>query len=292
MLFKKIAVFQLAPSFAPSPIDLEEKLASRALQKVNKSQASTVGAMPVHEGRYLIHEQGYSLWHLGTESWILPSSVVNEFVDEQCKEFEKRNGFPAGRKVKRDMKDEALMTLRAKSFTRKKFTRCVIDHGRRRLYVEASSWNSADEPVSFLRELLESLPALGLMPVKRLSETLTGWVVEQNAPPKFSLFQSFEIRSASDGPKISYSTYAENSADVQKHLADGMKVSRVALRWGEDISFTASDSGFLKSVKNYAITEEAGADSFQAGMLIGASTMGGLVDEYIAAIGGILVPEE
>src|SRR3546814_10996077 len=89
---------------------------------------------------------------LGVEQKLLPSSVVQQAIDERASELEQREGFKPGRKQLRDLKDQVTAELMPRAFAKRRSTRAWIDPVSGRIVVEAASPSSAEDLLEVLRD--------------------------------------------------------------------------------------------------------------------------------------------
>src|SRR3546814_10067194 len=83
---------------------------------------------PATTNAQLVYAQGKQmLIALGVEQKLLPSSVVQQAVDERASELEQRQGFKPGRKQLRDLKDQVTAELMPRAFAKRRSTRAWID---------------------------------------------------------------------------------------------------------------------------------------------------------------------
>lgn len=290
MFFKSIFAYQLPEGFILNPIDLESALEAAPLLPLTKANPQGSGAVATHEDRMCISVENFSVWTFGTESWILPASVVKAFLEEKFKEYKLRNGYEPGRKVKRDMKDDAIVNLRTDPFKKRRSTRVIYDVKRNRLLVDARSAGASEDALGFLQKLLGGLPCTPILTNDiPLSMIMTRWITTQTVGCNFSLNQSFVLESPTkEGTKISYKTYDENARDVQDHLAEGMTAASVAVQWADTLRLTVKPTGQLAGVKYIGMDEPASsdADNFRNELLVGATFMSKMVDDFLAAVTG------
>src|SRR3546814_19846377 len=89
---------------------------------------------------------------LGVEQKLLPSSVVQQAVDERASELEQRQGFKPGRKQLRDLKDQVTAELMPRAFAKRRSTRAWIDPVSGWIVVDAASPSRAEELLELLRD--------------------------------------------------------------------------------------------------------------------------------------------
>src|SRR3546814_11544582 len=123
---------------------------------------------------------------LGVEQKLLPSSVVQQAVDERASELEQRQGFKPGRKQLRDLKDQVTAELMPRAFAKRRSTRAWIDPVSGWIVVAAASPSRAEELLEVLRDEVDGLslelPELAQSP----ATAMTAWLAGGDAPGTFA----------------------------------------------------------------------------------------------------------
>ena len=88
---------------------------------------------------------------------------------------------------------------------------------------------------------------------------MTGWVAEGEAPSHFTLDQDLELRSA-EKATVRYVKHTLDGEEIRQHIADGKVVTRLAMTWGDRISFLLNENLQIKRLSFLDLLKEQ-ADS-------------------------------
>jgi len=130
MWFKNLQIYQLADDFTLTPEELHEAMQDKAFQPCQGLDTHRSGWTSVlgKHGDQLVHAtNGRLMFCMRREERILPASVVREAVEEKVDEIELRENRSVGRKEKTDIKDEIIVDLLPRAFTRSQRSYGYID---------------------------------------------------------------------------------------------------------------------------------------------------------------------
>ena len=203
-----------------------------------------------------------------------------------------RRVFPSERKR---LKDEAVMTLLPKAFTRHQLTYAYIDPVLNLLIVDASSRKKAEELTILLRESLGSLPVIPPMVGHAPADVMTRWLKEGGYPEDFALAEQVELKDELDEQSVLRS----KGMDVQSEpligaLEQGMQVKKLAMTYDEHTEFLLEDDLTVKRLKFKDMLRESVdeldkddvAGRFDADFSIMSSVIANLLPELFEAFGG------
>lgn len=165
---------------------------------------------------------------LQTESRILPSGAIKDAVDARVREIEDKEARKVYRKEKQQIKEDVLVGMIPRAFTRKKHTQAVIDRHQGMIYVDARSTNDASAVLSKLREGLGSLPVVPLDTKMPLRVTACNWIKNIDVPDALSLGERCKL-AGHDSERVQYTNYPLDGEEVQAHLATGLVPAAVEL---------------------------------------------------------------
>lgn len=186
----------------------------------------------------------------GSQEKILPPAVVDELLAKKLDEFEEQTGHRLGGKARKLLKGTILQELLPKAFVKPGRTDAYIDFDRNLIAIDTSSRKVAEDVVSLVRQASGSFPALPLHPEVSPRAVLTGWLAGGGLPEKFVVGDECELRAAdSDGAVVKIQRSDLASDEVTKHLEAGMQCTRLALVYGDAVSFVIDESLVLRKVK-------------------------------------------
>lgn len=264
--FKNLVCYQLDRAWTLTPGALEALLAQRPLKPCSAMSLQSNGWIaPIEDGGLVRDLERHLLIALGMEQKLLPSSVVNDEAKLKAQEFERSRGFKPGRKMMKDLKDQAAIELMPRAFARRREVRAWIDPAANRLVVDTASIAQAEILVEELRaalgELAVSIPNADPSP----AVTLTQWLTTGAAPSPFMLEDECEL-TGNDQSKsvVRYLRHPLDNPQIQRHLEAGMHVTRLGLSWNSRISFVLNDKLQLRRLRFLEMEEADDAGSAQA----------------------------
>jgi len=251
-LFKNLRLFKLDDPAVIHPDQIEEKLAQRRFRPCGPLETATMGwVAPLGEGGALSHVGGDCILVCARrQERILPATVVAETLDEKITEIEDREARTVGRKERRQLKDEVLLDLLPRAFTRSRRSCAYLDRQTGWLLVDAASATAAEDLVDLLRETLGSLPVHPPRPTQPPQLLLTQWVNTGDLPLGLTLGDECELRDARDDKVVARCRGHDLAGEeVATHLRSGKQVTKLALDWREVLTFVLQDDLSLKRLR-------------------------------------------
>jgi recombination associated protein RdgC len=295
MWFKNLQIYRLPKNWATDTSQLEEQLAKLTLQACSATDAQSIGWVPPCDGGALIHAVNQQwLLALGVEQKLLPASVVKQFASDKAKAIEEAEGRRVGRKEMREIREEMTIELLPRAFVRRRSTFGWIDPLNGWLVIDAAAPAKAEEFLEQLRKSVDGLPAKLLKVTQSPSAAMTGWVASGEAPSGFTLDQDLELRSA-EKATVRYVKHTLEGEEIRQHIATGKIVTRLAMTWGERISFVLNENlqvkrlTFLDILKEQADGQAENADErFDLDFTLMTGEVARLLDDLLEALGGEL----
>ncbi|MGM0564796.1 MAG: recombination-associated protein RdgC [Pseudomonadota bacterium] len=257
MLFRNLQVYRFQSPFELSAEQLEERLSAAAFQPCGKSQPASQGWVAAlgRHGSTLVHAgSGRLLICLRVEERLVPPAAVREALEEKVESIEAEEHRPVRGKERTRLRDELMLDMLPRAFTRSRYTRAYIDSAGGFLVVDSSSARRAEELLSALREALGSLPVIPLQVRNAPHSVFTGWLRQGSAEEPFELADRCELHGVDDGEGVvQIRRQALDSEEVQVHLEAGKVVTKLALHYAERLSFVLDDA---LSVKQLRLSDE------------------------------------
>lgn len=296
MWFRNLQFYRLPKNWADNASVLEEQLAKLTLQPCSTSAMQSVGWVAPRAGGALVHAVNRQwLIALGAEQRLLPASVVKQFADDKAKDIEENEGRKVGRKEMRELREAMGIELMPRAFVRRHTTFCWIDPVNGWLVVDSASPARAEELLEHLRKSVDGLPVKLVKVTQSPSSAMTGWVAGGEAPKTFTLDQDLFLRSA-EKAEVRYVHHTLEGEDVRQHIAAGKVVTRLAMTWGERISFVLTENlevkrlGFLDIIKDEADGQAENEDErFDIDFTLMTGEVSRLLDDLVLALGGEVV---
>ncbi|MGB0665165.1 MAG: recombination-associated protein RdgC [Pontibacterium sp.] len=254
MWFKNVIAYQLTEAFKADAEALEQALQAQVFTPCSHQQQTSQGWVSASNGLAdaLVHPvQGFMMVAAKTEDKILPSSVVKQLVDEKVEKIELDEGRKVYKKERDQLKDETIIDLLPRAFSKYNTTHALIAPAQGWIFVHASSHNKAESLLNLLRESLKSLPV-------RLPETnhspsalMSQWVEKpEDLPQGFTVLDEAEMRdNLVEGGVIRIKGQALHNEEYIAHLEAGKRVVKLAVEWQEQLQFVLNEDLSIKRIK-------------------------------------------
>lgn len=262
MLFKNLCLYRLDEPFAFDADTLEARLADerfRPCGKLDEASVGFVGVQDAGDGRLVFEHQNRLLIRLQEQRKLLPASVVKDAVDEQVDRIEDTEARKVRKRERDRIKDEVLLDLLPRAFSRTRSTYGYIDIDSGWLIVDASSWNRAEAFTERLRDAVTRLPIAPPRLQEAPQSIMSRWVASGQLPNDLQLGEECVLSDPDrEGAEIRCKRQDLGSPEIATHLNAGKQVTRLALGWHERLDFLL-DADF--SIKRLRFPDvEAGDD--------------------------------
>lgn len=257
MWFRNLQVYCLDQEWALSPGGLEQVLAEHTLQPCPPLAMTSRGFVAPGVTPALVESlDRHLLFALGLERKVLPASVVADRAAELAAEWEKVRGVKPGRKLQREFKDRATSELLPRAFAPRRVVRVWIDAANARLIVDSPTPAPAEEATETLRDALGELALSLPMPERAPEAVLSDWLRAGATPAGFELGEECELTGPdATRPTLRYQRHPLQTKEIQQHLVDGFRVSKLALTWRARVSFVVDQKLQIKRVDLLAVDE-------------------------------------
>jgi recombination associated protein RdgC len=259
MWFKNLKIYRFSKPFSMSAESLDEQLAQKSFQPCASAQPSSLGwVAPLIAGNEnqssqtaLTHTIGKTtMLCIRQEEKILPGSVINDALNEKLDAIQTETGRRPVGKYKQSLKDEIILDLLPKAFTRSKRTYAYLDLNLQLMIVDAASSNKAEELIEFLRQTLGSLPVVPLKTSIPPVSLMTSWLKGNDLKDDFQIKDECELRESDDeGAILRCKRQDLSSEEIQMHLDNGKEVTRLAVNWNDTIECVLQDDLAIKRLK-------------------------------------------
>jgi len=272
MFFKNLQVYRFTRPMEQDENALERNLEEFKFKPCGSQDISKLGwvfPMGKSGSMYTHINQKQILICLKKEEKMLPAGVIKDQLAERVEAIELEQGRALKKKEKDTLKEDIVMQLLPRAFSRTSQTYAWIDNETKMLYVDCSSARKAEELISLLRKTLGSLPVVPVQLQNQTDVVMTDWLVEGNIPANFKLEDEAELCSALEGGGIIRCKQQDLlSEEIKKHLDSDKFVTKLALNWADSISFVMGEEFALKRVKFSDVLQEQNehieADDFAA----------------------------
>lgn len=250
-MFKNIITYRFNKPFSIDAESLEAAINDFKFTPCGSQDISRFGFTPAFGklGKILVHAaEGYLMVAVTKESKIIPAASIKERLNDKVELLEQSEGRKLSKKEKDALKDEIITEMLPQAFTKQSATKALILLEQQLILIDSSSASKAEELLALLRKALGSLPVIPINYKNPVESNLTDWVKSGFAPSPFELQQEAELRgNESEVAKFKNQDLAED--EVLAHIENGMQVHKLALKFGQSMTFVMCSSGDLKRVK-------------------------------------------
>jgi recombination associated protein RdgC len=298
MFFKNLQVYRFTRPLEQDADTLEKNLEEFKFKPCGSQDISKLGwVFPMGKsGSMYTHLAAKQiLICLKKEEKMLPAGVIKDQLNERVEAIELEQGRALKKKEKDSLKEEIVMQLLPRAFSRTSQTFAWIDPEADMLYVDASSTRKAEELISLLRKTLGSLPVVPIQLKNQADVIMTDWLTDGNIPSNFALEDEAELCSALEGGGIIRCKQQDLlSEEIKNHLSADKFVTKLALNWADSISFIIGEEFALKRIKFADVLQEQNEDidkddfaaRFDADFALMTGEIKQLVPAVIEAFGG------
>jgi recombination associated protein RdgC len=297
-VFKNVMVYRIGEGFAPTLADVQTALEPVQFVECGASQEKSIGWVPPRGEAYgplLESVAGQWIMKLMIESKAVPGNVVRRKADERIAEIEAATGRKPGKKEKRELMDEVLLSLLPQAFARQSNVLVWMDLENRRLVLNAGSQGKADEVMSALMTVMGGLSVSLIQTVTSPQAAMTQWLLAPTPdewPADLSVERETVLKSTGeDAASVRFTRHHLANDDVRKHVLEGKLPTQLALSWDGRVAFVLTETLQLKKVQYLdGVMDESGTDKkedrFDADVTLSTGLLGPLIDSLIVALGG------
>lgn len=294
-MFKNLITYRIGEGWAADAQQLAEQLAKEPFLPCAPTQPLAVGWAPprgIEHAPLVEVVDGHWLVKLKREVRLLPSSVVQERVDELAEHIEETTGRKPGKKAKKDLKEQAQHELLPRAFTKTSATQVWIAPQQRLLFVDAGSSSRVDEVITLL---IQASPGLSLQLVQTAESpaaVMAAWLTDGVTPEGFQIERECELKGSDEQkPVVRYARHPLDIDEVRAHLTSGKMPTRLALSWKERVAFTLTEGFAIKKISFLDLAfegrpEASGDEAFDADLALATGELGGLIPALIEGLGG------
>jgi recombination associated protein RdgC len=297
-VFKNVMMYRMVSDWALTPDQLVATLEDARFVECTGSQEKSVGWLEPRgqaHGPLVEVVAGQWLLKLMIEVKVVPGSVVKRKVQDQLEHIEATTGRKPGKKETRELQEDARMALLPMAFSKQSSVLVWIDPKAKLLVLDAGSQAKADEVMTQLIKAIDGLAVLLVNTQTSPAAAMASWLATKVAPPGFSIDRECELKAADESKAVvRYTRHPLDTEEVTQHIAAGKMPTRLALTWGDRVSFVLTEALQLKKVAVLDVVFETAAtaagdgkdDNFDTDVAIATGELSKLLPDLLEALGG------
>ena len=292
-MFKSAMIYRIAEAWSADIQQLNDALAKQIFSPCGETQEKSVGWVPPRgEDNGLMVESVGGQWvmRLMIQTKMLPSSVLNDRLNEKMATIERNEGRAPGKKEKQELKDECKLDLLPMAFTKQGGLWVWVDPLKRLLVLDTTSQARADELVTLLVEASPGF-AVALLDTQASPQgAMAAWLHSHEAPAGFSIDRGCELKSADESKAVvKYGRHPLDINEIREHIDQGKLPTKLAMTYDDRISFVLTEGLQLKKIAMLDVVRESqsqGDAGFDADVAIATGELSNLIPALVNALGG------
>lgn len=300
MFFKNIQVYRMTAGWSFPTDGLEEALDAQSYAPIGLSQQLSCGWEPVTDGQFAYKQGQNLLLQFKVESRKVPGSALKAKVKAACEQFQDQTGRKPGKKERREISDDTLLSLLPMVLPTAQQVRVWIDLANGWVVLNTGSQSLSDRIMTALVKALDKIQLQTLVLARSAGVVMTEWLAAQEGPIAFAIDRACELK-ANDESKavVRYTNSTLDTDNLREHIRQGKVCTSLALTWNDRVSFMLTDQFRIKKIKFLDIIqterEQNTADEvavFQSDFAILTGELAKMLADLVEAFGGEQKSEE
>lgn len=236
---------------------------------------------------------GADLMRLRSQVRLLPAAAVNEALEERIAAFEQRAQRAPSRRERLQLKDEIHAELMPRALVKSERVKgfCLVTD--RLIGVDTASEAQAERFLDHLREALGSLQVTPLKYRQPVAQLIHRVFLNQG-PQELRAGRECRMEDASAGAaSVSWADIDLSEDDVQRHVRNGLKLTRLGMVFEDLASFVIDQDGVIRKFRLQGLDgaeergEEEGLARLDAEFVLATGVTHRVVEVLARALGGI-----
>lgn len=278
--------------------DLQAKLAANQFTECMPSQESSCGWVPprAENGAMVEAIGGHWIFRLQSEVKAIPAAVLKRRVKKMAADIEKHTGQKPGRKLLKELAEDAKTALMPMAFSKITQLTAWFDIHTGLLVLDTASAAAAD---GFVTQLVRGVDGLQVMPVNTVkvpADVMEAWLLDTQditdaARQGFAIGSCCELERPDElKAKVRWDNLDVNTDVVRGYLKSGFTPTKLELIFG-GVQFILTDAGTLQKLDFGDVVPFGGdyEDMFDADVVLMTGAMAPMIRALIQALGGEVV---
>lgn len=242
---------------------------------------------------FIVDMQGHLLLRIKKETKILPSPVIKQALIEKINKQEQILSRKLSKNEKATLKDEVMIDLIPRAFSKYNYYWLWIDTNKKRIIVDCSSFKQTEDILAILRKGLGALALTPLSIDKPLEQIMTNWVKDKLSFPPFILGEQAELKDPLEGNGIISCKNQDITCDeILAHFNSGKWITKVQIIDERGVSFIINSDLTFKRIKFDSVildeNEDISSDEIdkrlEADFFIMATTLSKTISDFYVVI--------
>lgn len=301
-MFKQASIYKLKAD-GLTAASLTEALAKAKFLPCGSTQEKSIGWIPPRgneHGALVESIDGQIIIKLMIETKSVPGQALREALDAKVKAIEEETGRKPGKKEKRNLMDELLLSMLPNAFAKRAtVTGWITNDGL--LILDCTGAGRTNDFISALFQCLEGITLSLLQTTHSPQASMTQWLLAETPdewPDNLNVERECVLKSVNeDKATVKFSKHHLANADVRKHVLEGKLPTQLALSWDGKASFVLTNTLQMNKIKFLdGVLDAAGADTgedrFDADVALATGTLRPLLEDLVYALGGEMVHQQ
>lgn len=298
-MFNNATIYEIL-ALPESLYSIEEGLGYHAFLPCGANQEKSIGWVPprgYENGPLAESIAGQIILKLMIEEKKVPADVVARKVEEECKRIEATTGRKPGKKEMRELKEDARNAMLPNAFPKRTTAYVWIDRENKILVIDSASSTRTDTVITALIKSLDGA-ALGYINTQSSpASSMARWLATKEAPEDFTVDRECELKACDESKAVvKYGRHPLDIDEVAHHVSQGKIPTKLALTYGDRVSFLLTDSMVLKKIAMLDSTIDVGMtledEAFDADVAIVTGELQKLIPSLIDVLGGKATPKQ
>lgn len=294
-MFSNLHLYRLTKDWPMTSDGLEALLKKRPFHPCGSQDMKSSGWVSPRDNGPLVHAHGKQwLVALRIETKSVPGEAIRKLVEQRAREYEERNGYKPGRKVLKEMKEQALTELLPRAFPKQATIQVWINAADGWVAMDTSTPSKADDVVSDLIRTTETIPIALTQTNLSPAQAMSDWLTSNEAPYNFTVDRECELKGTyAEKPTVKYTRLSLERDEIRQHILEGKRPTKLAMTWTDRVSFILTDKcqvkriAFLDAVMGEVNLDGEDAEAvFQSSFAIMTGELSRFLPDLIESLGG------